>query len=49
MAVKPEGVERTDDIVRGLQEGIASMCARLCGMGAVKSKAKNGVEALPCA
>lgn len=46
---KTEGVERTDDIVRGLREEFVSMCARLCGKRAAKGRAKNGVEARPCA
>ena len=43
-----DGAERTDDIVRDLQEVIVSMCARLYGKRGAKNRAKRAIEAMQC-
>jgi putative resolvase len=40
--------ERTDDIVRDLQEVIVSMCARLYGKRSAKNRARKAIEAIEC-
>jgi predicted site-specific integrase-resolvase len=41
--------ERTDDMLRDLQEVIVSMCARRYGKRAAKNRAKKAIEAMQCA
>jgi putative resolvase len=43
-----EAEERTDDMVRDLQEGIVSICAQLYGKRAAKNRAKEAMEAIAC-
>lgn len=43
---KTDGGERTDEIVRACRKGWFRG-ARLCGKRVAKSRAKNGVEAMP--
>ena len=44
-----DGSEITDDIVGDLQEVMVSLCARLYGQRAAKSRAKKALEAMQCA
>lgn len=44
-----DGAEKTDDIVRDLQEVMVSLCARLYGKRGAKNRAKKALEAMQCA